>query len=191
MNYSTAIFLVNDKARAVRVSYDPDVPKNNASNKFFKTFLPAEELEKGDYVVVPTNTRHGFTVGKVEEIDFRVRIDSNETFDWIVGKVDKKTYDYLVDQEKKVIDRVADAEENKKRAELKASLGLGSVELTDMQMMLQRPGNPQAASPYGQIAPPPAPQPVPSSTFDDNQITPKPTQHDAYGKRDFDDEIPF
>lgn len=133
MNLSTAIFLVNKSVRPVRVSYDPDMPKNNNPEKFFKTLDAA--LAKGDYIVVPTSTRHGFTVCKIEEIDFIVNFDSTIQFDWVVGKVDKEAFDSIVAQERVVLDRVAKAEENRKRKELSEALGLADVNLTDLDIV--------------------------------------------------------
>lgn len=65
MNLTTAVFLVEEKARAVRVEYDPDVTRNNNPSKLFKTVNP--DLKKDDLVVVPTHTRHGFTVAKITD----------------------------------------------------------------------------------------------------------------------------
>jgi hypothetical protein len=150
MNLSTAIFLVNKSVRAVRVSYDAEPNRHNPAN-FFKTF--DESLTKGDFVVVPTNTRHGFTVCKVEEIDFVVNFDSHTQYDWIVGKVDKAAYDSIVEQEKTVLDRIAKAEENRKRKELAEALGLASVDLTDLDVvksnadLLPAPVNPRGQQP--------------------------------------------
>lgn len=133
MNLSTAIFLVNKSVRAVRVTYDPDQPRNNNPTAFYKTF--DDTLTKGDYVIVPTGTRHGFTVARVDEIDLRVNFDSDVTYAWIVGKVDKAAYDHILEQEAKVCDRVAIAEENRKRKELSEALGLAAVDLTDLDVV--------------------------------------------------------
>ena len=153
MNLSTAIFLVNKSVRAVRVSYDPDQPRNNNPSKLFKTLDTA--LAVGDYVVVPTNTRHGFTVCKVEEIDMRVNFDTHDQYDWIVGKVDKTTYDAIIAQEKVVLDRVASAEENRKRKELAEALGLATIDLTDLDVVKSNQELvPHVASPRGPLAAP-------------------------------------
>lgn len=136
MNLSTAIFLVNKSVRAVRVSYDPDVPKHNNPNKLFKTF--DESLKKDDLVVVKTDTRHGFTVGKVTEVGFRVNFDSHIEYEWIVGKVGLEQFDHMVAQEKIVIDRIGDAEENRKREELSKALGLATIDLSDIDVVASK-----------------------------------------------------
>lgn len=148
MNLSTAIFLVNKAVRPVRVSYDPDVPKHNNPDKLFKTL--DESLKVGDMVVVPTNTRHGMTVCKVEEIDFRVNFDSHTEFAWIIGKVDTPAYDAIKEQEKQVIDRIGEAEENRKRAELATALGLATINLTDLDIVNGSAQLPAPPTPRGQ-----------------------------------------
>jgi hypothetical protein len=145
MNLSTAVFLVEESARAVRVEYDPDVARNNNPSKLFKTVSP--DLKKDDLVVVPTHTRHGFTVAKITEIDFQVDFHTTEQYAWIVSKVDKAGYDHTLEVEKTIIQRVGKAEENKMRAELKASMGLGAVSFADIDIL----GKQGAALP----APPP------------------------------------
>lgn len=151
MNLSTAIFLVNKSVRPVRVSYDPDAPKHNNPDKLFKTLDPG--LAKGDMVVVPTGTRHGMTVCKVEEIDFRVNFDTQSEYLWVIGRVDVDAYESVKTQEATVVDRIGTAEENRKRAELAAALGLADVNLTDLDIVngTQRLAAP--ATPRGEPAP--------------------------------------
>lgn len=159
MNLSTAIFLVNKEVYSVRVSYDPDVPKNNNPDVYFKT-LDASVV-KDDYVIVPTKTRHGFTVCKVEETRFRVDFDSHREYNWIVGKVDKAAYDSILKQEAIVLDRIGDAEENRKRAELQTALGLATIDLTDLDIVSNASAAlPAPSSPRGQ---PFVPSPVPDA----------------------------
>ena len=167
MNLSVAIFLVNKAVRPVRVSYDPDYPKHNNPNAKFKT-LDAS-IKKDDYVVVPTTTRHGFTVCKVEETDFRVNFDSTEEWLWVVGKVDKDAYDNIKKQEATVVDRIGDAEENRKREELSKALGLGDISLTDLDIvsnasvtLIPAPPSPrgQQPPPQGAFTSPPSDEPI-------------------------------
>ena len=133
MNLSTAILLVNKSVRALIVEYDPDAYKNNNFNKRFKTLDP--DLKVDDLVVVPTSTRHGFTVGKVKEIDLRVDFNSSDQYDWIGGTFDKGAYDTILKQEKIVLDRVALAEENRIRAELKKTMGMDEVDFSDLEIV--------------------------------------------------------
>lgn len=125
-NYSLAVFIVDpQRARAMVVSYDKlfdykqgkEIP---AEKKTFKTLDAA--IKKGDYVIVPTDTRWGFTVGRVEEENVRVNFGSAEVMRWIVGKVDKDGYDKLVEEEKNLTEVVAQAEEMAARNELAEKL---------------------------------------------------------------------
>lgn len=164
MNLSTAIMLVNKSVRAMRVEYDPDNTRNNGG-VHFKTLDP--DLKKDDLVVVPTSTRHGFTVCKIVEADMRVDFSGTTTFQWIVGKVDKASYDDILAQEKVVLDRVAEAEENRIRAELAKSMGLGEIQLTDLDIVkgtvaLAAPSTIRGA---GNTAESPAPEPAASAAI--------------------------
>jgi hypothetical protein len=166
MNLSCAIMLVNDSVRPVRVSYDPDVPKNNNLYRLFKTLDP--DIKKDDYVIVPTNTRHGYTAVKVEEVDFIVNYDGGEQWDWIVGKVDKDAHDKLKEQEGVVLNRIGKAEENRKKDELRKALGLADVELTDLEIVkgtvaLPQPSTPRGAGNTADGEPMPAEAPAPET----------------------------
>lgn len=147
MNLSTAIMLVNKSVRSVRVEYDPDNKSNNNPNFHFKTLDP--DLKVSDLVVVPTSTRHGFTVCKITEIDIRVDFNSIIEYKWIVGKVDKVAYDAILAQEKVVLDRVAEAEENRIRAELAKSMGLGEVSFSDLDIVKSTVAIAAPATPRG------------------------------------------
>lgn len=71
MNYSTAVMLFNPEIRAISVSYEKD--EKGAGKKPFYTYKTLDKtIEKGDLVVVPTDTRHEFTVVRVEEVDVEV-----------------------------------------------------------------------------------------------------------------------
>lgn len=165
MNLTTAIFLVNKSVRPVKVSYDPDNAKNNNPNWLFKTLDP--DVKKGDMVVVPTTTRHGMTVCKVEEVDFRVNFDTTTEYHWIIGKVDVPAYESIKAQEETVTDRIAIAEENRKRQELAAAMGLGDINLTDLDIVQGATplplSSPRGAPAYADVpeAPPEAPKPYP------------------------------
>lgn len=153
MNLSAAIFLVNTSVRALRVSYDPDIPKHNSATAcaHFKTLDPS--IAVGDKVVVPTNTRHGMTVCKVEEVDIRVNFDSPIDWQWVIGRVDTPAYESILAQERKVTDRIGLAEENRKRKELSEALQLDTISLTDLDIMRASPALPAPPTPRGAPAP--------------------------------------
>lgn len=132
MNLSAAIMLVDKTVRPVRVEYDPELKYNNNPNKLFKTINP--DIKVNDLVICQTHTRHGFTIVKVTEIDFPVDFNSSDQWAWIGGKFDKDAFDTVLKIETGVIDRVAKAQENKMREELKAAMGLGAVDFSDLDL---------------------------------------------------------
>ena len=120
MNYSTAIFLISDKVRAVGVTYEQDVPGKPAAVTVFKTF--DRGIGVGDYVVVPTDTRHNMTVCKVKSVDVEVDFDASVEMKWIVGKIDRADVESIQAQEADAIIRIKAAEKNRKKEELRATL---------------------------------------------------------------------
>ncbi len=140
MNLTAAVFLVNESVRALKVEYDPDNKHNNDTSRLYKTFDTS--IGKGDLVIVPTTTRHGYTVAKVVEIDFQVDFQTTEQYRWVVDKVDLARFNEVIETEKKIVQRVGKAEENKMRAELKASMGLGEIAFTDLDLMGLKPSLP-------------------------------------------------
>lgn len=117
MNYSLAIFLISDAARAVMVTYEDG---DKADRTMFKTLDP--EITTDDYVVVQTETRHHMTVCKVVETDVEPDFDSSRECKWIIGKVQKADFDDLKRQEDEAIQKIRSAEKRKKREELREAL---------------------------------------------------------------------
>lgn len=116
MNYSTSIFLVNKEVRAVRVIYDPDDHRTTGKEYTFKTFF--KDLKTDDLVIIPTNTRHKFTIAKVVAVDVDIDFDSSIEYKWIAGRFDQKNYDDILEKEKTLIDAVKSAEFRKRRDDL-------------------------------------------------------------------------
>lgn len=91
MNYSTAVMLINPNIRAIKAIYEPDSVDlagkvvRAGQRYIFKTLDPS--IIKGDLIVVPTTTRHGFTVVKVEEVDVEIDFEASIELKWIVDKV--------------------------------------------------------------------------------------------------------
>jgi len=117
MNYSTAIFLISDKARAIGVTYEPCEGANIIP---YKTLDP--DIKVGDYVVVPTTTRHKMTVCKVVEVDMEPDLDSNKEMKWLVGTVDPASVEEIKKQEEDAITAIRSAEKRRKREELREAL---------------------------------------------------------------------
>lgn len=148
MNLSAAIMLVDKNVRSVRVEYDPEVKYNNNPNKVFKTINKG--IKTGDLVVVQTNTRHGFTICKVTEIDFPVDFNSSEQWGWIGDKFDKDMFDAVLKIEDGVKVRVAKAEENRMREQLKRDMGLSEVDFSDLD--IAKLGAPTAAATFKEVS---------------------------------------
>lgn len=141
MNLSTAIFLVNENVRCVAVAYDKttdvrgkDVPREIKS---FKTI--DADVAVGDLVTIPTDTRWGYTIGKVTEVDMDVDFDSSETMRWVVGKIDTNFIDDLRAQEQEVLGRIAAADKDAKRKELAAKLKEHNPDLTGIALLTMGP----------------------------------------------------
>ncbi len=117
MNYSTAIFLISDQARAVNITYDSldDAPK-----MMFKTLDP--NIKVDDFVTVPTDTRHNMTVCKVVEVDVEPDLESSTEMKWIIGVVNKADFDQIKSHEGDAIAKIRSAEKTRKRRELRDAL---------------------------------------------------------------------
>lgn len=139
MNYSTAIFLINKAVRAVKVSYDQDKaqPGNPAGNlQLFKTFDAS--LAKGDFVIVPTDTRWNMTVCRIEEVGVEIDLESSAQVGWLIGRADRGDYDIVVADEEAAITAIKSAEKRRKQEELIASLIADNPDLAHLQSV--RPG---------------------------------------------------
>lgn len=121
MNYSTALFLVRKDVRAVAISYEVDAEgKGKRPFTTFKTMDPS--IQVGQYVVIPTGTRHDMTVVRVEEVDIEIDLDSPVQINWIVGPVDVAPYEAIITAENEAISAIKSAEKRRKQEELAAKL---------------------------------------------------------------------
>lgn len=119
-NYSTAVMLFNENIRAIKVIYDTRENDKHQTSYMFKTVDP--EIQKDDYVVIPTDTRHGFTVVQVEEVDVDVDFQDSKKIKWIVGKVDTPSYTNIIEEEEKWIDAIKASEKRKLKEEIKQNM---------------------------------------------------------------------
>lgn len=117
MNYSKAVFLINDKVRAVACTYGE---RENETPVLFKTL--DETIAKDDFVIVPTDTRHKMTVVKVVNTEVEVDFDAPDQMKWIIGVVDVHDFKQITEQEDRAIAAVKSAELRRKRDELSAAL---------------------------------------------------------------------
>lgn len=121
MNYSTAIFLINSDVRAVSVSYEQDHEgKGVKPFVIYKTFDP--DVAVGDFVAIPTGTRHNMTVGRVEEIDVEVDVDYSGDMKWLVDRIDTSQRDAIEAKEADAIATIKSAEKKARQDELRAKL---------------------------------------------------------------------
>ena len=115
MNYSTAVFLINDKVRAIACTYEKDGPAT-----IFKTLN--SEIQVGDLVIVPTSTRHMMTVCEVAEVDVDVDYDSPTQMSWVIDVVDTSDFDLVLGQEAQAIEAVKSAEKRRRKDALRAAV---------------------------------------------------------------------
>lgn len=157
MNLTAAVMLFEENGvRPCRVEYDPDITRNNSPNKLFKCV--DKTVKKDDLVIVQTNTRHGFTIAKVVAIgyaDVPVDFDNAEPWGWVSAKFDSDGFQRIIDTEKNLVGRVAEANANKMRDDLKAAMGLSKVSLEDV--FIKAPA--VLASPHGEAPALDAPTP--------------------------------
>jgi len=156
MNYSSAVFLINKNIRAISCSYEPEESKGK--NYTFKSLDPT--IKVGDLVVVQTDTRHKFTVVKVEAVDVDIDLDSSIQFKWIVSKVDLAAFDILLAQEADAIKTIRSAELRQKRDNLRKAMfanyeaELSALSIADMNGKPEQPAiESQPAIPDGDPIP--------------------------------------
>jgi len=135
-NTSLAAFLLNDGPMCVSVAYDAILDRHGkkvpSDVKSFKTF--DRTLKEGDLVVIPTDTRWGFTVGKVVAINVRVNYSSPEIMRWIASRVDEEAYAAILKQEEVLITKVAQAQENRAKRELADELKALDPDLVNLSL---------------------------------------------------------
>lgn len=117
MNNTTAVFLINDKVRAILATYEAG---DNAPKEYFKTFDASIKI--GDLVNVTSETRHCFTVVKVTDVDVEFDIGTGTKFKWITGKIDLADYQNTLAMEDSALKAIASAEKTKRREELRKAL---------------------------------------------------------------------
>jgi len=121
MNYSTAIFLINNDVRAVAVSYEQDAEGKGIKPFItFKTFDPTVAV--GDFVAIPTGTRHGMTVARVEEVDVEVELSFTGSMNWLVDRVDTSQRDAVEKMEAEAIATIKSAKKKAEQDKLRAEL---------------------------------------------------------------------
>ncbi len=148
-NPTLAAFLLDDGPRCISVSYDRSVDRAGkdipVDTKSFKTFDTT--IAKGDLVVIPTDTRWGFTVGRVEEVDVRVNFSSSEQMRWVLNRVNREGYADILAQEDILIGKVAQAQEARAKRELADELKALDPNLTGLKLSAPPPERTGGAEP--------------------------------------------
>lgn len=135
MNNSIAVFLINKNVRAVVGIYEVDIPNGKqASRTMFKTF--DQSIQVGDYVVVPSCTRHGLTTNKIVEVDADPDFDSNVEMRWVICRIDKVEYEATLRMENEAIAKIRSAEKRKKQDELRAALLIDNEALRGLSLSM-------------------------------------------------------
>ncbi len=139
MNYSTAILVMNQDARCVKVIYEPDTEHTKAPRELFKTF--DKNIKVDTFVVVPTGTRWNLTVCKVVAVDVDDWMDTSKELGWVVGSVDMADANKVKSWEAAAIESLKDAEKRKRRRELQASMteAMNEKEKEGLALMLASP----------------------------------------------------
>jgi len=126
MNYSTSVMLINEDIIAVSTLYTPDPEKGaKGPRTIFKTL--DKSIKSGDFVVVPTSSRHYMTVVKVDEVGVDVDFEDPEVVDWIIARVDATAADKIKTLEQVWIEKLKQSEKKHQKNELRKKL-LGSTE---------------------------------------------------------------
>lgn len=120
MNKTTAVFLINDRVRMIRASYEADTPNAKASTELFKTF--DHTIKAGDLVNVVSTTRHNVTVCKVQAVDVDYDIETSASVQWVIDKVDMAQHLKTLGMEDEALAAIASAEKNRRREELKKAI---------------------------------------------------------------------
>lgn len=122
MNYSTAVFLINKNVRAVVGIYEAqeELGKPRVPRTTFKTL--DDSIKPGDFVLVPTNTRHCMTVNKIVDVDVEVDLESSAQMAWVIGVVDRSEYERVTKMEDGAIASIKSAEKRRKQDDLRAAL---------------------------------------------------------------------
>jgi predicted Mrr-cat superfamily restriction endonuclease len=120
MNYSTAVFLINDNCRAIEAIYEADTDSKKAHRTIFKSFDDA--IKVGDIIAVPSKTRHHITTCKVTACDIEMDPETTEEIKWVIAVVDTSEYEEMKATEEKAISQIKAAQKTHQREELRKKM---------------------------------------------------------------------
>jgi hypothetical protein len=117
MNYSTAIFLINDNVRALYVRYEVG---DRTQRYMVKTF--DQGIVVDDYLVVPQTGKYNMAIAKVTDVDVDVDFDSMTFVPWVLQKLDFSPFNEIIRQEDVAIAAIKEARFEERRNELASAL---------------------------------------------------------------------
>ena len=120
MNSSKIVFIINESTRLIRCAYDASSSHEVPKTYLFKTIN--QSIKVDDLVVVETNTRHGYTIVKVTEVDVDVDFDDTVELKWAFNPINLNAIVELKQAEQAAIDKVRAIELKKKREALRQAM---------------------------------------------------------------------
>lgn len=147
-NFSLLVFLINDSVRCVAATYEAE---DHAKRELFKTF--DQDLKPGDFVIVPTDTRHKMTVCKIVEVDLEPDLESGVDMKWIISKVDRTPYEQIIAREASSIKKARDVEKTAQRRELRQKIFLHDSEMQNLALSDLSQSEPVSPAPSAPITP--------------------------------------
>lgn len=120
MNINTALFLFRKDVRAIACEYQTLEEYSSRKLTVFKTFDPT--IKNGDIVVVPTETRVGFTAVRVVEADVTIDLDTKQPMPWIAGSINTGAFEKLKADEAGFLAKMRKVQEGAEREKLRAAM---------------------------------------------------------------------
>jgi hypothetical protein len=142
MRSDYTIFLASDTVCGVLASYSVNSKGEGDDVKLFKTFDPS--LQVGDFLIVPTETRHKMTVVRVEAVDVEPDFDSDQPCLWVIGKIPPEyatEFHRLKSQEGDMLAKIKEGEKRRRREELRKDYINGDMdEIRSMPLIANNSG---------------------------------------------------
>lgn len=119
MHESRKVFLLEGERepRCILICYSPEEEDYTSQYKEVKTF--DTDIQVGDYVAIPSQSRYNLAVVKVMEVDVEPDLSSKKSIDWVVGRIDDEDYEKTIEDEKVFIDSVRSAEKQALKSKLR------------------------------------------------------------------------
>jgi hypothetical protein len=138
MNYSTAIFLINDDVRALLVVFSTDEERQQKVPRYMvKTF--DKTIAEGDYVVVPsTMGMENLAIARVTDVDVEVDFDSTTHVPWVVQRISLDEFNETTQQEDVAVAAIRQAHFVAKKKQLGKDL-FSARTLAELPLVSKKP----------------------------------------------------